>query len=174
MEENPMTIEEAIKTALQYEHRVVAVYEEAARSSLDPTGKRVFSTLVEEEKKHVEYLEDRLREWRETGRVQRAVLSTVVPSPARIEDGIAKLKGRVATEAKDSEVRLLKHALDVEVETSRFYEEVVKELPPEGRGLFERFVEIEHGHQAIVQAEMDCVSGSGFWFDMQEFTMDGG
>lgn len=169
-----MTIEEAIKTALQYERRVVAVYEEAAQASLDPTGKRVFKTLVEEEKGHVEYLESRLREWKETGHVQAAVLSTAVPSPGRIEEGIAKLKGRVATQAKDTEVRLLKHALDVEVETSRFYEGVVKELPPEGRRLFERFVEIEHGHQAIVQAEMDSVSGSGFWFDIQEFTMDGG
>ncbi len=169
-----MTIEEAIKTALQYERRVVTVYEEAAKGSLDPTGKRVFATLVEEEKKHVEYLESRLREWKATGRLEPVALSSVVPPAARIEEGIGKLKSRVATKAKETEVRLLKRALDVEVETSRFYEGVVKELPPEGRQLFERFVEIEHGHQAIVQAEMDSVSGSGFWFDVQEFTMDGG
>jgi rubrerythrin len=169
-----MTIEEAIKTALQYENRVVAVYQDAAKSSLDPTGKRVFETLVLEERKHVEYLEERLKEWKETGRLTVAALGTVVPSRGRIEEGVSKLKSRVATQAKETEVRLLKRALDVEVETSRFYEGVVKELPPEGRQLFERFVDIEHGHQAIVQAEMDSVSGSGFWFDMQEFTMDGG
>jgi hypothetical protein len=46
-------------------------------------------------------------------------------------------------------------------------------LPPEGRPLFERFVEIENGHLAIVQAEMDVVSGLGYWFDMREFNIEG-
>jgi len=69
-------------------------------------------------------------------------------------------------------MRLLKRALDVEVETSAFYARVVEELPPEGRTLFERFVEIEQGHQAIVQAEMNSVSGNGYWFDMPEISME--
>jgi rubrerythrin len=168
-----MTIDEAIKTALQYENRVVGVYEEAARKTLDPTGKRVFEALVLEEKKHVEYLEARLAEWKKTGHVTAAELGTVVPSRQFIESGVQKLKDRVLTEAQETEVRLLKRALDVEVETSGFYIEVVRQLPPEGRKLFERFVEIEQGHQAIVQAEMDSVSGLGFWFDMQEFNLEG-
>jgi len=169
-----MTIDEAIKTALDYENRVVGVYEEAAKASRDPVGRRVFGTLVDEEKKHVEYLEARLKEWRETGHVTAATLGTSVPSRERMEAGIGKLKDRAVTEARESEVRLLKRALDVEVETSTFYVNVVKELPPEGQKLFERFVEIEQGHQAIVQAEMDSVSGLGFWFDMQEFNLESG
>ena len=40
--------------------------------------------------------------------------------------------------------------------------------------LFERFVAIEEGHQAIVQAEIDCVSGSGFWFDTSEINLEMG
>jgi hypothetical protein len=47
-----------------------------------------------------------------------------------------------------------------------------KELPLEGRKLFERFVEIEQGHQAIVQAEMNAVAGNGYWFDMPEISME--
>jgi rubrerythrin len=169
-----MNIEEAIKTAIQYENRVVTVYEDAAKTTLDPTGKRVFEALVKEEKKHVEYLEAKLAEWKRTGHVTAAQLNTVVPSRERIEEGVKKLKSRVATKAQETETRLLKQALDVEVETSDFYEAVVQELPPEGRKLFERFVEIERGHQAIVQAEMDAVSGLGFWFDMQEFSLEAG
>ena len=49
---------------------------------------------------------------------------------------------------------------------------MVSELPPEGRALFERFLEIEQGHVAIVQAEIDAVSGLGFWFDVQEFRLE--
>ena len=168
-----MNIEEAIKTAIQYENRVVAVYEDAAKTTLDPTGKRVFEALVQEEKKHVEYLQAKLSEWKKSGHVTASQLNTVVPSRQRIEEGVQKLKNRAATKAQETETRLLKRAMDVEVETSLFYESVVRELPPEGQKLFERFVEIEVGHQAIVQAEMNAVSGLGFWFDMQEFTLEG-
>ena len=37
--------------------------------------------------------------------------------------------------------------------------------------LFARFVEIEGGHAPIVQAELDCASGSGFMFDFRGFEM---
>ncbi len=101
-----------------------------------------------------------------------AALGTVVPSRERIEQGIKTLEGRVAVKAPEAEMRLLKRALDVEIETSAFYQRMVKELPEEGRKLFERFVEIEQGHQAIVQAEMNAVAGNGYWFDMPEISME--
>jgi rubrerythrin len=167
-----MTIEEAIKTAIQYEKRVVQVYEEAVRASEDETGKKIFAALVKEEQQHVGYLESRLTEWKATGRVTAASLGTVVPSRERIDEGIRTLQGRVARKAPEAEMRLLKRALDIELETSAFYDRVVKELPPGGRALFERFVEIEHGHQAIVQAEMNAVAGNGYWFDIPEISME--
>jgi len=167
-----MTIEEAIKTAIQYEKKVVQVYEEAVRASEDETGRKIFSVLAKEERQHVDYLESRLTEWKATGRVTAAALGTVVPSRERIDEGVRTLQSRVARKAPEAEMRLLKRALDVEVETSAFYGRVVKELPPEGRPLFERFVEIEHGHQAIVQAEMNAVAGNGYWFDISEISME--
>lgn len=167
-----MNIEEAIQTAIQYEKRVVQVYEEAARSSQDETGKKIFAALVKEEQQHVAYLESRLGEWNTTGHVTAASLGTVVPSRERIDEGILTLQGRVAVKAPEAEMRLLKRALDVEVETSAFYARIVRELPSEGRLLFERFVEIEQGHQAIVQAEMNAVAGNGYWFDMPEISME--
>jgi rubrerythrin len=167
-----MNIEEAIKTAIQYEKRVVQVYEEAVRASEDETGKKIFSVLAKEERQHVDYLESRLTEWKATGRVTAAALGTVVPSRERIDEGVRTIQSRVARKAPEAEMRLLKRALDVEVETSAFYGRVVKELPPDGRALFERFVEIEHGHQAIVQAEMNAVAGNGYWFDIPEISME--
>ena len=167
-----MTIEEAIKTAIQYEKRVVQVYEEAVRASEDETGKKIYAALVKEEEQHVVYLVNRLNELKATGRVTASSLGTVVPSRERIDEGVRTLQNRVARKAPEAEMRLLKRALDVEVETSAFYGRVVKELPPEGRALFERFVEIEHGHQAIVQAEMNAVAGNGYWFDISEISME--
>jgi rubrerythrin len=167
-----MTIEEAIKTAIQYEKKVVQVYEDAARSSADDIGKKIYAAFVKEEEQHVVYLVERLNEWKATGRVTAASLGTVVPSRGRIDEGIRTLESRVARTAPEAEMRLLKRALDIEIETSAFYVRVVKELPPEGQALFERFVEIEKGHQAIVQAEMNAVAGNGYWFDIPEISME--
>ena len=169
-----MEIEVAIKTALQYENRVVGVYQEAVKSTLDAAGKRVFETLVRDEQSHVKYLEHKLDEWKRTGQVTLERLDTLVPSPERIEDGVKKLHNRVATQSRENELKLLRRALDVEVETGAFYKSVVRELPAEGQKLFQRFVEIEEGHLKIVQAEIDSVSGLGFWFDMQEFDLASG
>lgn len=167
-----MDIAEAIKTAIQYEKRVVQVYEEAVRTSTDETGKKIFGALAKEEVGHVDYLVSRLEEWKKTGHVTPATLGTIVPSRERIEQGVKTLQDRVAVKAPEAEMRLLKRALDVEIETSAFYQRMVRELPEEGRRLFERFVEIEQGHQAIVQAEMNSVAGNGYWFDMAEISFE--
>ncbi len=167
-----MTIEEAIKTAIQYEKKVVQVYEEAARTSQDDIGRKIYAAFVKEEEEHVVYLAGRLNEWKDTGRVTAASLGTVMPSRQRIDEGIKTLESRVARKAPETETRLLKRALDIEVETSAFYVRMVQELPPQHRALFERFVEIERGHQAIVQAEMNAVAGNGYWFDIPEIRME--
>jgi len=169
-----MNIQEAIKTALQYEGRVVGVYREAMDKAQDPTGKKVFRALSDDEVRHVEYLKQKLEEWKTTGRVTPSQLNTVVPSREKIEAAVKTLQAKVAVAAPDNEIRLLRQALQVEVETSGFYQRLVHELPPEGQKLFERFVEIEEGHKTIVQAEIDSVSGSGFYFDMPEFNLEAG
>jgi hypothetical protein len=51
---------------------------------------------------------------------------------------------------------------------------MVSEMAEEWRPLFARFLEIEEGHVAIVEAEIDAVSGAGFWFGIQEFDVEKG
>ena len=49
---------------------------------------------------------------------------------------------------------------------------MVNELPAEGHLLFFPFVAIEEGHLALVQAEIDYVSKTRYWFDIKEFDME--
>ena len=50
-----MTIEEAIKTAIEYEKRVRDVYVEALDDATNPTARRVFQLMADEEhNQHVE------------------------------------------------------------------------------------------------------------------------
>jgi rubrerythrin len=169
-----MTIDEAIKTALQYEGRVCAIYHDAMDRSQDPIGKKVFKTLNEEEAGHVRYLMERLEEWERAGKINARELSTTIPTAKKIKAAAKSLQGKVASPMPEGELKLLRRALEIEAETSDFYRKMVRDLPAEEKALFERFVEIEEGHKAIVQAEIDYVTGMGFWFDIAEFRLEAG
>jgi rubrerythrin len=169
-----MTVEEAIKTAIEYETRVRDLYVGAVKQTADPVGKRILGVLANEEQHHLDYLQSRLLQWNKTGEVTSEGLKTAIPSRKAIRAGVNKLEGRIANQNRGvAELQILKKALDVESETSSFYKKMVTELPVEGQELFARFVEIEEGHLAIVQAELDYASGTGFWFDFMEFNLEG-
>ena len=166
-----MTLEEAIKTAINYEIKVRDVYLDNVDSIADETGRRVFKTLGDEEQGHVDYLESRLAEWRKTGEVSLCKLETVVPACDVIEKGVKKLDDHMATRDYGTEREMLTKALAMEQETSAFYRRMVDELGNDGT-LFARFLEIEEGHEAIVQAELDYLNQTGHFFDFQEFNME--
>jgi len=171
-----MTLEEAIKTALKFENKVAATYEEAMDKATDPVGKRVFGVLAKEEVGHVQYLEGCLKQWQESGKLIPEKLESVIPSVERIDQQAKQLQQGLAEKrpASSVEVDLLNRALQAEVETSNFYQQMASELDGEGQELFARFLEIEQGHQGIVQAEIDSVTGLGFWFDVPEFSHEAG
>lgn len=168
-----MTIEQAIKTGIEYELQVRKVYSEAAKKFKDPVARKIFTVLADEEDRHVDYLESRLEEWERTGAVTAAALETTIPSQEVIDRAMAKLTSRMSEQDFGVELEMLKKALALEIEATAFFRRMVAELKAEERKLFERFVEIEAGHEAIVQAEIDALSGLGFWFDYAEFKLEG-
>ena len=170
-----MELNEALATAISYENQVHQHYATGAEKILDPKGKSVFATLAKEELGHLAYLGSRLAEWRSTGRVTSPALPTILPTADWIE--AAKARAARAPEAAiavKGELDLLKIALDLERQTSGFYRQLVDTLPPAQRELFARFLEIEEGHLAIVQAEIDALAGHGSWFDVMEFRLEAG
>ncbi len=168
-----MTIEEALKTGLEYEMRVRKVYSEAAKKFASPVARKIFTVLADEEDRHVDYLESRLDEWQRQGHVTAAKLETAIPAKAAIESSVRRLERRMSQQDYSAELEMLKKALHLEAEATAFFKRVVGELPAGERGLFARFVEIEEGHEAIVQAEIDALNGLGYWFDFQEFKLEG-
>ena len=166
-----MTLEKAIKTAIDYEIKVRDSYLGGVHKIGDPTGRRVFEVLGKEEQGHVDYLQAKLAEWQKSGKVKAGKLDTVVPAKQVIERGVRKLDAHLSTKNYGTEMEMLRKALAMEIETSEFYRKMVTELKQDGE-LFARFLEIEEGHQAIVQAEIDYLTRSGTFFDFQEFTLE--
>lgn len=170
-----MTVEGIIRTALQYEEKVRDVYREAAAAAGDATGRRVWEVLAREEQGHLDYLHSRLEEWQQTGRVRAVELGTLIPGRERLEEAMKGLQQRVRLpeEERDSALAALRRAEEAERATAAFYRQAVASLPgEEERRMFARFLEIEEGHARIVQAEIDALTGLGFWFDMQEFRLE--
>jgi rubrerythrin len=170
-----MKLDNAIRVALEHENGVCTAYREAMKKCADEAGKRVFQALGNEEQYHVKYLEERLAEWQKTGKITVKKLGTSVPSREAITrslDDVRKTVRPKRTTRQDVELESLRKALVAEVKTTEFYREMVAKLDGEGQALFQRFVEIEAGHEALVQAEIDAVSNSGVFLGALEFSLE--
>lgn len=168
-------LDEAIKTAIEFEKKVYQVYADTKDKIADPVGQRIFKQLSLEEAQHVSYLTHRLGEWQNTGHIDIQEIGTIVPDKQRIKEGRERIVETMQRrETPSTEIEYLKSAFEVEKETSAFYRRMVSELSGEGQELFSRFLDIEEGHIAIVQAEIDSVQGMGFWFDVMEFDLEAG
>jgi rubrerythrin len=167
-----MTIEEAIKTAIEFETRIRDIYQEATAAVDDEVGKRIFETLCKDEQHHIDYLQHKLRQLQDTGTIVPERLDSVVPSQEVVNREAEKVKSLVAKDFLGIKRQMLSKALETEIETSDFYQKMVNELPAEGQALFERFLEIENNHIKAVQFELDYLSKTGYWFDIKEFDME--
>jgi rubrerythrin len=167
-----MEVEKAIKTAIEYETKVHEVYAQAVKGTKNETARRVFQKLADEEQGHVAYLKSRLTEWQKTGKLTAAKLETTIPTKGAIEDGVKKLEDKMQAADEFGEAQMLTKALDVEIATSNFYQQMVEQLDAEPQAMFQRFLDIEQGHLALVQAELDHLNGTGFWFDFREFDLE--
>lgn len=169
-----MKIEDAIKTAIDLEVKIHDVYTDAMRKASDSAGKKVFGLLAKEESSHVFFLKEQLNRWVSEGRLSADDLLTAIPASEVIKDQVNKLKSKLDSKDRGEEIALLERARAMEIETSGFYQKMARDLPGEGGLFFSRFVEIEKGHLALVEAEIDALSGNGFWFDMPEFDLEKG
>lgn len=169
-----MTIEEAIKTAINYEVKIRDLYKENSDRLNNPVAKKIFKVLADEERLHVEYLKNSLNEWKKSGIVNTKTLETIVPDKDAVEAGIRKLKKEDAEYDIKEEMEIFKKVLKLEIESTNFYKNMIKDFPEESQANFARLIEIEEGHEMIIQAEIDHANKLGFWFDFMEFDLEAG
>lgn len=169
-----MNTEQAIKTAIEYEEKIRDLYKESIALAKDDVGKKVIEVLAKEEQEHVDYLYNRLSEWEKTGKVSTEKVKTAIPSKKAIDGSVQKLQKKMSDKDYSQDLKILEKALQMEIDTSNFYKKMVKETDAETQKMFERFIEIEEGHEAIVQAEISAITGLGFWFDVPEFNLEAG
>ena len=163
-----MLIEQAIKTAIEYEQRVRDVYLEAAEKCSDETGKKIFSALAADEAGHVSFLARQLDNWVKDESITWESLKMVIPKAGNLK----AVEQALEPTKRQEELALLEQAREAERQTCEFYENMVRELPPKGQALFRQFLEVEEDHLNIVQYQIDSLTGTGFWMGWPDFDME--
>ena len=167
-----MRLDEAILTAIEYETRVRDHYLASVDRIRNASGRRVFELLAGEEQGHIDYLLACLGRWRRDGVIGSFALASALPPASELARAIAPVEGQQPSDVLDDERQVLGVALNLEQETSDYYRRLVAKLEGEQQALFARFLEIEDGHVAVVQAEIDYLSSNGCWFDFAEFNQE--
>ena len=167
-----MELEKALQSAIAFEKQIRDLYVNAVAQTEEAAGKKIFQDLADDEQNHVAYLESRLDEWQKTGAVSAVKLESTIPDKAAIRKAAAELKAGLKEDARGLKQQMLSQALEMEIKTSRFYEQLVGEVSAGHQGMFKRFLEIENNHIEAVQFELDHVTQTGFWYGFEEFDME--
>jgi rubrerythrin len=167
-----MELEEALKTALEYETRIRDYYLQAAEKTGETDGRNLFLQLAQDEQRHLDYLESRLAEWQRDGAIIIADLASALPNAGQISKSLASIAKTANRDDRKDEKQMLSKALNIELATSAFYKELTETMEGDSATMFARFLRIEDDHIALVQAELDYLSHTGYWFDIKEFDME--
>lgn len=167
-----MELENAITAALEFETRIRDMYNDAAARVGDAEGEKIFRALADDEQRHVDYLQHRLEEWRRDGELSVEILASAIPDKAAIQKAADRVQRLGEEDNRGLKQQMLSRALAMELETSRFYRNLVDRIAPAYQAMFSRFLEIEDNHVEAVQFELDHLSRTGFWFGFEEIDME--
>lgn len=161
----------AIKIAIKTETDAIAFYEEAAQKTNHPIGKKMFLSIVEDEKNHVEDFKCILHglhlRTRDTARQTKKMRTVFEGNRDALLERI-----RAATD----EMEALRVAMQMEKESIGFYEKLSKKTKtPKEKALFERLVREEQHHYALFSETYFFLANSESWFMWEEHSIvDGG
>ena len=164
---------DVIKYATSMEIQGRSFYEHAAELTKSEHGKKVFSKLANDEITHIEKFGEIFTEilgndeWKNYVNEQETGKETV----------LMKLKERVEKKAhqeRAGDQEALRIGMELERGSIDKYRQWANETSEiKVKDIFNQIIKEEEFHYDLLQAEYDSLTGSGFWFDMAEFKMDG-
>ena len=169
-----MDYEQLLSNALQYERRIRDLYLSAMKTIDDHKGETIFKVLAEDEQSHIDFIEYSIDILRWQGEIDMTKLRSSIPSKSFFDDQIEKMKKKIPQQLLGDIKRVLNSALQLEIETTKFYEDAYEKTDGKVKEVFEKLVEIEKRHEEVVQIELDHVSNYGYWFNFMEIDLEHG
>ncbi|MGB9823612.1 MAG: ferritin family protein [Candidatus Hydrothermia bacterium] len=157
--------------ALEIEKESIFRYLDVARKTKDTSGKNMFITLATEEVNHLLYIS----EIREMAKKETHLKSIQVPKSevAGVLPDVLKREKKKHGKSELSEIDALEIALEHEKKAMEFYEKKSMEVSDQTlKDLFNKLYQMEKGHYELIMAQLDYIRGTGFWFDIPEFSME--
>ena len=162
----------ALKTAIEIEEKGLDAFLKYARQTKDVTGKNMFIRLAMDENEHRRIIEKQLSNLMEGKPLEKIEIGT-----SEIEHVLPKIREKQQRTRGESgllEVDALNTALDLERKAAKFFRDQAAMVDDEEvKAMFLRLAEWEDAHFDLIQAELDSIQGTGFWFGIPEFQMDG-
>ncbi len=160
----------AVEIAVRMETDAIKFYKEAAEKTKHPAGKKMFLSITEDEKRHLEMLSQTLKGL-------DIKISDVSPM-RNIKTVFETMKNEMMQRIKATtdELEAFKIAMQMEKEGVEFYKKAVLEAQTEKeKSLFERLIKEEEEHYEIFSNTYSFLLNSGDWFMWEEHSIvDGG
>ena len=176
-------MEEVLRVAIATEWEGYGFYRTLAKRTGSQVGKMMFHRLAEEEVEHVRVLEevscafkdgcvymdyDTALEYIDCDLDLDAVdeEASCTPTAPIFKRGVERAETL-------NDVDALRVAAEREAEAVDYYRQAAETAPnEEAKEFFSRMVDMEEGHQKLLEAEYDYYSANGFYFDMREFSLE--
>jgi len=156
----------ALATGLEAEKQSLRAYLRLAWETRDASGKQMFIRLATDEFEHMRLLETWPGDQQATAAIEASTIEHLVP---RLSDRSLRIRG---TEGQN-QLSALQAALELERSAQAFYAESARKAQAgPARAVFTRLAEMEGAHYALIQAEIDNIQETGFWFGLREFTLE--
>jgi rubrerythrin len=156
----------ALATAIEAEKQSLRTYLQLGWDTHDTSGKQMFIRLATDEFEHMRLIENWPADPHATAAIETSAIELLVP---RLSDRSLRIRGT----AGQNQLSALQAALELERSARTFYEEQARKAHEEpARSMFKRLAEMEAAHYALIQAEIDNIQETGFWFGLREFTLE--
>jgi len=156
----------AVETAIRMETDAIRFYTEAAEKCSHPFGRKMFLSFVEDEKRHLDMLNEIFR----NSRVEIRAAEPIEEIKTIFQTLKDEMLERIS--ATTDEMNAIRIAKEMEKEGFEFYRKSASEAGSEAeKALFERLSYEEDKHYRILEETSTYLSDTGNWFMWEEFSI---
>lgn len=154
---------DALELAMKMEKDAVAFYSEAARKTKHPAGKKMFQTITEDEKRHLDMVSQLIKGLN----ITHQDVSPLKNVKTVFESMKGEMMKKVAATA--DELEAFKIAMRMEKEGLEFYKKMLTgSKKDKERTLLERLIHEEQQHYDLFANTYQFLSDTGNWFLWEE------
>jgi rubrerythrin len=154
---------DALELAMKMEKDAIMFYSEAARKTKYPAGKKMFDTITEDEKRHLEMISQIIKGLN--------VAHKDVSPMKNVKTVFESMKNEMMkkVQASNDELEAFKVAMKMEQEGMEFYKKTLAAAKKEKeKALLERLIQEEQQHYAIFANTYQFLANTGNWFLWEE------